>query len=144
MHWMLALQKWGFVHDPMLITHIIFIHYISNHNSETLCIFVFGFNLFAFLHKLDWSRWSWLNRFVMLRQLGGTFVGSISPRAFLSLSLPFSLGLGVSKKAAQLGNRFRLTLSPILYPYTVKPGKVNYVASVLSTGGVGGGEGGSD
>lgn len=76
----------------------------------------------------------------MLRQLGGTFVGSISPRAFLSLSLPFSLGLGVSERAAQLGNRFRLTLSPILYPYTVKPGKVNYVASVLSTQGRGANE----
>lgn len=47
--------------------------------------------LFAFLRNLDWCRWSWLNRFVMLRQLGGTFVGSISPRAVLSLSLSFVL-----------------------------------------------------
>lgn len=60
----------------------------------------------------------------------------------LSLSLSFSLGLGVSERAAQLGNRFRLTLSPIPYPYTVKPGKVNYVASVLSTEGGGGEKGG--
>lgn len=59
----------------------------------------------------------------------------LPPSISLSLFRSFSLGLGVSERAAQLGNRFRLTLSPIPYPYTVKPGKVNYVASVLSTGG---------
>ena len=61
---------------------------------------------------------------------------SLSPSLSLSLSLDASVqsvslpGQGASEWAAQLGNRFQADPSPFPYPDTVKPGKVNYVASV--------------